>query len=404
MSTEYHRRRRHHPLHDRDQPAARPLHVQGVHAAGARCSIRCSCRSSGWSCALTGVDPRRSSRTGSSTRSRCWSRTSSCGWSTFADRLAAAARCRSIPTASPTWSRRSRSTRSRASSTNTNLQHYSGETGLSYFSQMFVITFLQFVTAATGVAACIAIDPRARRQPADRRSATSTSTCTRATVRVFLPLALVVVGRPDVAGHADDVRGRGAGDDARGRGADHRARRHRRRRVDQAARHQRRRLLRPELGASRTRTRRRSRTSSRPGRSPSSRWRWSGRSASWSAGGGWRSSSSRRCSRSTCRWSSFGVGAGGRRQSGDRGDGRRSVDRLDGRQGSPLRRRPLRAVGGDDDGDVERLGQRDARLADAARRPDAADRHVAEQHLRRRRRRLHQHADLHHRRGVRRRA
>ena len=41
--------------------------------------------------------------------------------------------------------------------TNTNLQHYSGETGLSYFSQMFATTFLQFVTAATGVAACIAI-------------------------------------------------------------------------------------------------------------------------------------------------------------------------------------------------------------------------------------------------------
>jgi K+-transporting ATPase ATPase A chain len=37
--------------------------------------------------------------------------------------------------------------------TNTNLQHYSGETGLSYFWQMFAITFLQFVTAATGVAA-----------------------------------------------------------------------------------------------------------------------------------------------------------------------------------------------------------------------------------------------------------
>ena len=41
--------------------------------------------------------------------------------------------------------------------TNTNLQHYSGETGLSYFSQMFVITFLQFVTAATGVAAAVAV-------------------------------------------------------------------------------------------------------------------------------------------------------------------------------------------------------------------------------------------------------
>jgi len=35
---------------------------------------------------------------------------------------------------------------------NTNLQHYSGETSLSYFSQMFVICFLQFVSAATGIA------------------------------------------------------------------------------------------------------------------------------------------------------------------------------------------------------------------------------------------------------------
>ncbi|MDP2035891.1 MAG: potassium-transporting ATPase subunit KdpA [Ignavibacteria bacterium] len=37
--------------------------------------------------------------------------------------------------------------------TNTNLQHYSGETGLTYLSQMIVICFLQFVTAATGIAA-----------------------------------------------------------------------------------------------------------------------------------------------------------------------------------------------------------------------------------------------------------
>ena len=57
------------------------------------------------------------------------------------------------------------------------------------------------------------------------------------------------LGPDDVAGHADDVRGRREGHDGRGRGADHRPRRHRRRRVDQAARHQRRRLLRPELDA-----------------------------------------------------------------------------------------------------------------------------------------------------------
>ena len=40
--------------------------------------------------------------------------------------------------------------------TNTNLQHYSGETGLSYFSQMIVITFMMFVSAASGYSACIA--------------------------------------------------------------------------------------------------------------------------------------------------------------------------------------------------------------------------------------------------------
>ena len=40
--------------------------------------------------------------------------------------------------------------------TNTNLQHYSGESGLSNLSQMLVITFMMFVSAASGYAACIA--------------------------------------------------------------------------------------------------------------------------------------------------------------------------------------------------------------------------------------------------------
>ncbi|MGC8230617.1 potassium-transporting ATPase subunit KdpA [Pseudobacillus badius] len=40
--------------------------------------------------------------------------------------------------------------------TNTNLQHYSGESGLSYLSQMLVITFMMFTSAATGYAACMA--------------------------------------------------------------------------------------------------------------------------------------------------------------------------------------------------------------------------------------------------------
>lgn len=40
--------------------------------------------------------------------------------------------------------------------TNTNLQHYSGESGLSYFSQMTVIIYMMFTSAATGYAAAMA--------------------------------------------------------------------------------------------------------------------------------------------------------------------------------------------------------------------------------------------------------
>lgn len=38
---------------------------------------------------------------------------------------------------------------------NCNLQHYSGESGVSYFSQLSVMTFLHFVSAATGMAALV---------------------------------------------------------------------------------------------------------------------------------------------------------------------------------------------------------------------------------------------------------
>jgi K+-transporting ATPase ATPase A chain len=41
--------------------------------------------------------------------------------------------------------------------TNTNWQNYSGETGVTYFTQLFVITFLQFVSAATGIACLVAL-------------------------------------------------------------------------------------------------------------------------------------------------------------------------------------------------------------------------------------------------------
>ena len=40
---------------------------------------------------------------------------------------------------------------------NTNLQHYSGEVSMSYFSQLFALMWLQFVSAATGIAAVAAL-------------------------------------------------------------------------------------------------------------------------------------------------------------------------------------------------------------------------------------------------------
>ncbi|QMW00336.1 potassium-transporting ATPase subunit KdpA [Spirosoma foliorum] len=41
--------------------------------------------------------------------------------------------------------------------TSTNLQHYSGESGATYFSQMAVLTFLQFVSAGTSLAVGVAV-------------------------------------------------------------------------------------------------------------------------------------------------------------------------------------------------------------------------------------------------------
>ena len=54
--------------------------------------------------------------------------------------------------------------------TNTNLQHYSGEVSMSHFSQLAGLMWLQFVSAATGIAALAAL---ARALPGARTWATS---------------------------------------------------------------------------------------------------------------------------------------------------------------------------------------------------------------------------------------
>jgi K+-transporting ATPase ATPase A chain len=51
--------------------------------------------------------------------------------------------------------------------TNTNLQHYSGESGVTYFTQLGVLMFFQFVTAATGMAACAIVFNAMRERTTD---------------------------------------------------------------------------------------------------------------------------------------------------------------------------------------------------------------------------------------------
>ncbi|MCC6487024.1 MAG: potassium-transporting ATPase subunit A [Candidatus Hydrogenedentes bacterium] len=72
---------------------------------------------------------------------------------------------------------------------NTNLQHYSGEASLSYFSQLFALMWLQFVSAATGLAALTAL---ARGLSGRTMLGNFYRDVLRATFGILLPLCLVV--------------------------------------------------------------------------------------------------------------------------------------------------------------------------------------------------------------------
>ena len=79
---------------------------------------------------------------------------------------------------------------------NCNLQHYSGESGLSYLSQIFCIMFLQFVSAATGMAACVVVF-NALKEGSTEKLGNFYNYFVRSITRVLLPisflLALVLV-------------------------------------------------------------------------------------------------------------------------------------------------------------------------------------------------------------------
>jgi K+-transporting ATPase ATPase A chain len=75
--------------------------------------------------------------------------------------------------------------------TNTNLQDYSGETGVTYLTQLFVITFLQFVSAATGIACAVALF-NALKEKTTNNLGNFWLLLTKTVTRIFLPLCIIV--------------------------------------------------------------------------------------------------------------------------------------------------------------------------------------------------------------------
>lgn len=73
---------------------------------------------------------------------------------------------------------------------NCNLQHYSGETGLTYLTQLLVITFLQFVSAATGLAALIAVFNGLKHRTTQNLG-NFWSLFVRSITRILLPLCII---------------------------------------------------------------------------------------------------------------------------------------------------------------------------------------------------------------------
>lgn len=74
---------------------------------------------------------------------------------------------------------------------NCNLQHYSGETGVSYLTQQFVLMFLQFVSAATGIAAAVVLF-KAFRDKTTTALGNYWEFFVKSITRLLLPLSVIV--------------------------------------------------------------------------------------------------------------------------------------------------------------------------------------------------------------------
>lgn len=74
---------------------------------------------------------------------------------------------------------------------NCNLQHYSGESGLTYFTQLFVIMLFQFVTAACGMAALAGI-MKALAAKTTKTIGNFWVFMTKSVTRILMPLSLLI--------------------------------------------------------------------------------------------------------------------------------------------------------------------------------------------------------------------
>ena len=295
--------------------------------------------------------------------------------------------------------------------TNTNWQGYSGESTMSYLTQMAGLAWHNFTSAAAGIGVALAL---ARGLHAPTGGPTARKTLGNFWVDLIRGIALRAAAdqhrlraRPGLAGRHPELQrptststtleggkqtiAHGAGRLAGG---------------DQGARHQRRRLLQRQQRRTRSRTRRRSPTSSRCSlifaisAGADLHLRPDGARPAPGLGALRRDGDPvlRRRHR-------LPTTAEAQRQPGHgRTSPRRSGARQHGGQGGALRRRQLGALRDRHHRRLVRRGQLDARQLHAARRPGAAGQHPARRgDLRRRRRRPVRHAGLRAARGLHRR-
>ncbi|MBK6905280.1 MAG: potassium-transporting ATPase subunit KdpA [Saprospirales bacterium] len=90
--------------------------------------------------------------------------------------------------------------------TNTNLQHYSGETGASYFTQLMVFCWLQFVSAATGIAA-LALLFQGLKNKSAANLGNFWALFLKSSTRILLPLSIAVAVFLVFRGAPADFRG-----------------------------------------------------------------------------------------------------------------------------------------------------------------------------------------------------